>query len=90
MNDETQLWAFFFEIPTATESKRGLSINRERELQAELAMGLVNGGSGREVVLDVGSIEVQLGARRIQLPSSVHRREPLLPILLLPTQLRPG
>jgi hypothetical protein len=63
----TTVTLFFFSTisqqPNRTPIEREREREREREsLQAELAQGLLDGGSGREVVLDVGLIQVQFGA----------------------------
>lgn len=50
---------------------------KKEELQAELAMGLLN-GSGRKIILDIGAIQIQFGARRIQPAHPPLRRLPLL------------
>lgn len=57
-----------------SEQKKKKKTKRGREnLQAKVAVGfLLNGGSGREVILDVGPIQVQFGARGLELPRDAH------------------
>jgi hypothetical protein len=59
----TTVTLFFFSTISQQPNRTPIEREREREsLQAELAQGLLDGGSGREVVLDVGLIQVQFGA----------------------------